>query len=270
MPEHVQVFVVESLFRPHPTDNLSAIQRAYKLLRTTPSHIPVAWGNTNSKPRDYQMALEIASQTRRPVHIFLASPDAPLTSLPLSVLLARNLQRFSESGKYVPATAIAECLQRVDGLFAQTIQMDAFGKEQYLVYLAEPPHHRNHYNNNNNATSTYRYRLTRNRLIQKEFLEQRLSSSPANSERQRSTSSWSSPARPAPRQNPDSRKRPNDPSSSSRRNQQEQNAYRNFENDRHPPTEHKRPRTDHDSNQQHSSQSRNTTRMSQSRGRHYK
>lgn len=276
MPDQVQVFVVESLFRPHPTDNLSAIQRAYKLLRTTPSHIPVAWGNTNSKPRDYQMALEIACQTRRPVHICLSSPDGPLPSLPLSELFVRNLQRFSKSGKYVPAMAIAECWQRVNALVAQTKDMDPLSKEQYLVELAEPPHNRNHNNNNNATTSTYRYRLTRNRLIQKEMLESPIPSSTTNQEREGTSSRSSAQARPTPpSQYPNSRKRPNDPFSSYSQwnpQQQQRNGNKNFENDSQEPTDPKRPRTNHNANHSNlnaSSQDRNTTRTSQSRGRNY-
>jgi hypothetical protein len=273
MPTVIQVFVVESLFRPHPQSSLSAIQRAHKQLRETPLHTPVAWGNTNSKSKDYQMALEIACQTRRPVHFIVCAPPllpAPAPSVvdgtttndttssmsqetalqtktrtttrmpwvPLSTLLLRNLQRLADSGKYVPAVAIADCCMRVEALVAPyyknsnsnsnhnninndqeimveeggngttmmdvdggTTMMDVDGGatmmdvdgddnderknhsnnsrlsslEEYLVQLAEPRSPRG-------TAPAYRYRLTRNRLIQKEFLD---SSSAASSNRHR-------------------------------------------------------------------------------------
>eukprot|EP00980_Cylindrotheca_fusiformis_P006252 scaffold1338_cov121-Cylindrotheca_fusiformis.AAC.2 len=76
LPEQTQVFCLESLFRPHEQTKQSAIQRAHAMLRQAPSHIPIAWGNTNSKGKDYQQALEIACQTRRPVYFVLSHPSS--------------------------------------------------------------------------------------------------------------------------------------------------------------------------------------------------
>jgi hypothetical protein len=43
LPKETDVFVLESLFKPHPQTRQSAIQRAHEELRETPKHIPIAW-----------------------------------------------------------------------------------------------------------------------------------------------------------------------------------------------------------------------------------
>ena len=43
LPKETDVFVLESLFKPHPQTRQSAIQKAHEELRETPRHIPVAW-----------------------------------------------------------------------------------------------------------------------------------------------------------------------------------------------------------------------------------
>ena len=43
LPKTTDVFVLESLFKPHLKTGQSAIQRAHEELRETPKHIPVAW-----------------------------------------------------------------------------------------------------------------------------------------------------------------------------------------------------------------------------------
>ena len=43
LPRETDVFVLESLFKPHPQTGQSAIQRAFEDLQETPRHIPVAW-----------------------------------------------------------------------------------------------------------------------------------------------------------------------------------------------------------------------------------
>ena len=43
LPREFQVFVLESLFKPHPETRQSAIQRAHEEMRETPRHVPVAW-----------------------------------------------------------------------------------------------------------------------------------------------------------------------------------------------------------------------------------
>jgi hypothetical protein len=163
VPPHIQLFVLESLFKPHPSTQQSAIQRAHSLLRTTPLHIPVAWGNTNSKSKDYQQALEIASQTRRPVHfVYMGSPDLPKVGL--KTLIQRNLQRLKETGKYIPSFAIQDCCSRIEKLIPQNAT--SIQVEEHLVQLASSSSH-----NHKHRSSPYIFRLTRQRLIEKEYPE---------------------------------------------------------------------------------------------------
>jgi ABC-type lipoprotein export system ATPase subunit len=43
MPRETDVFILESLFKPHPETRQSAIQTSYDELRKTPKHIPISW-----------------------------------------------------------------------------------------------------------------------------------------------------------------------------------------------------------------------------------
>ncbi|KAG7347497.1 hypothetical protein IV203_016202 [Nitzschia inconspicua] len=186
LPKMIDVFILESLFQPHPDTKQSGIQKAHQELRTTPKHIPIAWGNTNAKSRDYSQALEIACQTRRPVRFVICHPaltnekepsqaaiDAKLLTLPwvsLSDLLKRNLKRLQETGRYIPAFAISDCCSRVQSLVTINRVEGIDTVEQRLVSLASPS-----FVNGNNGrrpqqqrhTPTFEYVLTEHRLIQK-------------------------------------------------------------------------------------------------------
>jgi hypothetical protein len=191
LPKETDVFVLESLFRPHPDTRQSAIQRAHEELRETPKHIPVAWGNTNSKAKDYEKALEICHQTRRPVHFVLCHPgycgnsnkESELLTLPwvpLEELLTRNLHRLQKQGRFVPANAIADCCERVERMIPATFFDDSSGSpglknvEEHLVSIGSPcntyrgPPRRNDNRRPNNAPQ-YRYSLSTHRLIQKQY-----------------------------------------------------------------------------------------------------
>lgn len=192
LPKETDVFVLESLFKPHPETRQSAIQRAYEELRETPRHISVAWGNTNSKARDYERVLEICHQTRRPVHFIVCHPtyssddannandDSELMTLPwlpLKKLLKRNLHRLQSQGRFIPANSIADCCDRITALIPANITKSKSAGvsnkviEEHLVAIASDstggrgPRR----NNNRRPTPSFRYSLTKHRLIQKEY-----------------------------------------------------------------------------------------------------
>ena len=149
-------------------------------------------GNTNSKPKDYEKVLEICHQTRRPVHFILCHPAygncgvedsnneselITLPWLPLEELLERNLHRLQTQGKFVPANAIADCCQRVEAIVPMNIVRAGNDRtnhkriEEHLVAIASPfsrgrgtRHHENR-----RPDTTFRYSLTKHRLIQKEY-----------------------------------------------------------------------------------------------------
>ena len=161
-PDETMIFCVESLFRPHPETNRSAIQMATELLHKTGESSQrigkntkkgaVAWGNTNSKPRDYVVALECAAAQHRPVYFVReekclddsnrgANPNMSSTDrrsnkeginsvgtetmMPrasLRTLWLRNLHRYAKTGRFIPANSMELCRHRVDHLLDQAYQ----------------------------------------------------------------------------------------------------------------------------------------------------
>ncbi|CAB9515374.1 HSPB (Heat shock 27kDa) associated protein 1 [Seminavis robusta] len=131
VPILVDLFMVEALFQKDPSRNIAqtGIERATNLLRQTPKDVPVAWGNTNTKPRDYSTALEIAQQQGRPVNFCVfetannlssVTPSAAATeslfdlpSLEFQELMDRNIRRLVETGRYVPSQVIWDMCGRV-------------------------------------------------------------------------------------------------------------------------------------------------------------
>ena len=178
LPETTDLFIVESIFRPRPLDIMqkisneqasahnnvssseaqSALDHSLQLIKshaTNPKiHAPTAplsWGNTNTRPREFQSALEAAVLSGRPVDFIVfggheacdmirehvsrreyrqmgqekeansASSDEGLLCLPKvdrQTLLVRNVQRFLQTGRYVPSTAISDAMVRVESLLA--------------------------------------------------------------------------------------------------------------------------------------------------------
>lgn len=192
LPKVIELFIVESVFRPRPlelmrkmtnelsnsthktsssVEALSAIDQAQHLLKIYATnsliHSPMAsisWGNTNTRPREFQAALEAASLSGRPVE-FIAfggmeacnmirdhvsrreyrkshgnkkiSVDAYndeihgkrcLPKVDRRTLYVRNLQRFLETGRYIPSIAINDAMIRVESMLAQAVA-EAIKKE---------------------------------------------------------------------------------------------------------------------------------------------
>ncbi|KAL7528710.1 hypothetical protein ACHAXR_002588, partial [Thalassiosira sp. AJA248-18] len=102
LPEMIDLFIVESIFRPRPVDllqkmpnngqttsnhnntstspseTLSALDEALHLIKTHASNprihastAPISWGNTNTRPREFQSALEAAVLSGRPVEFIV-------------------------------------------------------------------------------------------------------------------------------------------------------------------------------------------------------
>ena len=139
--------------------------------------------------------LEICHQTRRPVHFVLCHPEhescdvddrnnepesglMTLPWLPLEELLKRNLHRLQTQGKFVPANAIVDCCQRVEAMIPSNFSepksdgtYDSKMIEKHLVAIASPcfggrgP--RRH--DNRRPGATFRYLLTKHRLVQKDY-----------------------------------------------------------------------------------------------------
>lgn len=127
---------------------------------------------------------------RRPVRFVLCHPACgshveannesellTLAWLPLEELLKRNLHRLQTQGRFVPANAIADCYQRVVEMIPPNltnIESDnstSKAIEEHLVAIASPsaggrgPRRPD----NRRPGATFRYTLTKHRLIQKEY-----------------------------------------------------------------------------------------------------
>eukprot|EP00548_Thalassiothrix_antarctica_P015179 CAMPEP_0194175646 /NCGR_PEP_ID=MMETSP0154-20130528/9650_1 /TAXON_ID=1049557 /ORGANISM="Thalassiothrix antarctica, Strain L6-D1" /LENGTH=408 /DNA_ID=CAMNT_0038889523 /DNA_START=48 /DNA_END=1271 /DNA_ORIENTATION=- len=136
IPNTIDLFCVEALFRPHPKTNLTAVDVATQKLNqaaktTLYSNPVVAWGNTNAKARDYKSALSAASASNRQVYFILPKhnniindDDYSLPVLDFMELYRRNLNRLLETGKFVPAKAIWDTSQRLDTFLNTTIIQD--------------------------------------------------------------------------------------------------------------------------------------------------
>ena len=141
LPDTIDLFVVDALFRNGIADNVSSpqtedltgIERAIQSLRSSPQNFTVAWGNTNSKPSDYRAALEVAQQHQRPVYfcIFNALNDSSiqessnLFDIPyvgFIDLVTRNLNRFLQTGRYIPSKAMWDTSKRVQQLVGDVVR----------------------------------------------------------------------------------------------------------------------------------------------------
>eukprot|EP00985_Skeletonema_marinoi_P005814 scaffold2523_cov115-Skeletonema_marinoi.AAC.3 len=179
LPETVDLFIVESIFRPRPlslisrfagneyhrlrdlsnnnnnnakrnnrnaTETSSALEDAQTIIQSFasdskqyPPTAPLSWGNTNTRPREMITALDAAEKSQRPVHFIIYGGleacdkirdhsfqvDDDLTlCLPKSsrlTLLKRNIGRFVETGRYIPCSAIADAMERVNSMVASAV-----------------------------------------------------------------------------------------------------------------------------------------------------
>lgn len=88
---------------------------------------PVCWGNTNLKPEDYEYALYLAWKNNLPIEfkIFTSRIDEICT---------RNVERFLETGKYVPFKRIKMLSERLNLLLRDKDESDDIN--EYLASKA--------------------------------------------------------------------------------------------------------------------------------------
>jgi len=160
LPDKVDLFIVESIFKPrswdliqklssntnqtgsnNKTTALSALDEAVRLLKSHatnpnvhPTDAPMSWGNTCTRPREFENALLAAKLSGRPIEFILyggkeacdlistadtSDEEASLIHLPKvdkKTLLVRNINRFIKTGRYVPGQAITDAMDRVDSM----------------------------------------------------------------------------------------------------------------------------------------------------------
>ena len=108
----VDIYIREAIF-PH---GVTSAQGALSHAANTRPDRPVAWGNTNLRPRDYESALHLAERTGRPVEF--ARWGCELPRVEITELLRRNLHRFAETGRYIPVVTLERCLGTAEELLA--------------------------------------------------------------------------------------------------------------------------------------------------------
>lgn len=115
---------------------LSKMERLACNPSALPLNAPLAWGNTNTRPREYTSALEVAQKSGRPV-VFIphvnplvvsveggsgaGSTNESATSeflhhVESDELYRRSIGRLVQTGRYVPAIAIKDAAYRCDSL----------------------------------------------------------------------------------------------------------------------------------------------------------
>jgi len=152
----VDLFIFEALFNPPDL----ALKKAISLLDhpegtsklSKPNgkyiHAPIAWGNTNTKPRDYEAALKSAERQGRPVHFIIFDAFGKnyfhhdskgkitilsknlqrmhweLPHLSRKELFQRNLKRFCATGRYINIMSLDGAIKRCkDLLYAAQNEM---------------------------------------------------------------------------------------------------------------------------------------------------
>lgn len=162
MPSAVDLFIREAIFRSPVPGGLTGLEAAQaKLATALRSHNAssqpieaVAWGNTNTRPREYRDALRLACETGRPVRFVVHRPAdwpaelestssstdddgggdhilhfnaEPLFDLggDLDELLRRGVRRLLTTGRYVPAKVIEDMHRRTGDLLRRALALRA-------------------------------------------------------------------------------------------------------------------------------------------------
>lgn len=132
--EAVDLFVVEAIFREPDKALDKAIDRLKNEIMMSVGD--VAWGNTNTRPREYEKALEFAQLSNCSVHFVVF--DVPSNNnnnntaiqeeqeekdacgiqkiINRKQLLERNINRFCKTGRYIEVKSIDSAISRVSDL----------------------------------------------------------------------------------------------------------------------------------------------------------
>lgn len=138
---HVELFVPQAIFH-------GGIERAHEAfceLLQSFRKAPVSWGNTNTRPLEYAAALSAAERIGRPVK-FIAWGTSRLPAVSRQELLRRNVARFRNTGRYIPAGAIGAALGRVESLIKDAKEQveELFGDKEPHPTGVHPDQWENH------------------------------------------------------------------------------------------------------------------------------
>jgi hypothetical protein len=111
----VELFVPQGIFYGGLDTAEEQLQQILSLDNTS---VPVVWGNTNTRPKEYVPALLAAEQAGRPVQfVAWGTPNLPRVSR--LELLRRTVAKFRNTGRYIPAGAVGASLGRVEALIKE-------------------------------------------------------------------------------------------------------------------------------------------------------
>jgi hypothetical protein len=137
----IDLFIRERIFRSDERYPTTGIESATQLLYDCATDVPISWGNTNTRPTDYKIALEMAAATRRPVRFVLygdldelqlpnpegkspmdfLTPDLLVLQASLPELVRRNVQRLVRTGRYVPVGVIRDMQSRSSDMIREVV-----------------------------------------------------------------------------------------------------------------------------------------------------
>jgi len=91
----------------------------------------IAWGNCNTKPSDYESALEAGEKSLRPVYFIpfvqkerlKISQGLFLQWISFQKLIDRNIRRLYSTGRYIPVRSILEASIRIERLMTTAAEM---------------------------------------------------------------------------------------------------------------------------------------------------
>jgi len=129
LPPTVDLFIQQSIYLPDQRTNLTGLESVQIQLENTSVQQAVAWGNTNTRPNEYKVAMEMAARQGRPVHFIVygeesehVEDDVIDMQATYDDLLYRNLNRLLQTGRYIPATVIWDMRQRSIDLVDRAIR----------------------------------------------------------------------------------------------------------------------------------------------------
>jgi len=135
---YVDLFVPHAIFHGGLDRAEEQLQQLLRVNNKDAETTPVSWGNTNTRPVEYAVALQAAQKGGRPVQ-FVAWGTSNLPRVDRAELLRRTVQKFRNTGRYIPAGAVGAALDRVERLMqeAEKERVNLFEKKRKMDIVGD-------------------------------------------------------------------------------------------------------------------------------------